>query len=214
VYANLALAFFNLLPIPTLDGFTALASLVGMLRSQLAEQEETSVRQEPARAEAEAASGPPSRRRPADIHFEVGAEYHAQGKYEDAIARYRQTIASDRHYGPAYVNMGLAYLALGQRKRAIQAFRGATQYATDEKSRTEAWAQLHKLSESSPLTNQSTPSPAQTEIARALIPETGPWTGTKSTPNWLAFGLSSLLMIASIGCLYIYLTIEMIRYLS
>jgi tetratricopeptide (TPR) repeat protein len=69
------------------------------------------------------------------------------GQYEDAIARYRQTIAHDSHYGPAYVNLGLAYLALERRDRAIQAFRGATQNAADETSRREAWAQIHSLSQ-------------------------------------------------------------------
>ena len=214
IYANLALAFFNLLPFPTLDGFTALASLIGMLRDHQNQEEETPARQEEARTEARTPPKPRAQRRPADIHFDLGAEYHAADRYEDAIARYRQALASDRHYGPAYVNMGLAYLALNQRSRAIRAFRGATQYATDEKSRTEAWAQLHKLSEAPFPIDQATSASAQTEPPPAPLSETGPWTSTRPTPNWLAFGLSSLLMIMGTGCLYIYLTIELIRYLS
>jgi hypothetical protein len=110
--------------------------------------------------------------------------------------------------------MGLAYLALDQRIRAIHAFRGATQYAIDEKSRREAWAQLHKLSEAPPLANRHTLYPNQSETPQTPLPDTGPWTSTKPTPNWLTFGLSGLLTIAFTGCLYIYLTIEMIRYLS
>jgi len=216
IYANLALAFFNLLPFPTLDGFTALASLVGMLRDHADQQKPVISGQAPARAESHTPPESGVQRRPADIHFDLGAEYHAEGHYEDAIARYRQAIASERGYGPAYVNMGLAYLAIDQRKRAIQAFRGATQYATDEKSRREAWAQLHKLSELSPLTDEHTPPPTTAETSQTSLPEPGPWTGTstKASPNWLAFGLSSLLTIAGMGCLYIYLTIEMIRYMS
>lgn len=212
VYANLALAFFNLIPFPTLDGFTALASLVAMLRDQRSQQQEPSRAKQPAGAEQRPPSGPRSRR-PADIHFDLGAEYHAAGNYEDAIARYRQAIANDRTYGPAYVNLGLAYLALGQRNRAIHALRGATRYAADEKSRGEAWTQLHKLSEYSPLAAQDVPSSAQPESARPMA-EAGPWTNTGATPNWVAFGLSSLLTLTSTACLYVYLTIGLIRYFS
>jgi Zn-dependent protease len=214
IYANLALAFFNLLPFPTLDGFTVLASLIGMLRDFGDEPEPAGASQGPEQTPSRQSTRSRTQRRPAAIHFEMGAEYHAQGKYEDAIARYRQAIASNRNHGPAYVNMGLAYLALNQRTRAIQAFRGATQYATDEKSRREAWAQLHKLSESPSLTKAHTAPAAETKAAQTPVPDASPWTGTVPTPNWLAFGVSSLVTIAITGCLYIYLTVEMIRYLS
>jgi Zn-dependent protease len=214
IYANLALAFFNLLPFPTLDGFTALISLLGMLRDDDDQQVPITDSPPVTHTEPSTAPEPPRQHRPADIHFNLGAEYHAEGKHEDAIARYRQAIASDRNYGPAYVNMGLAYLALNKRARAIQAFRGATRYATDEDSRREAWAQLHKLSESPPLTDRSSSPPMPTEFPPASIPETGPWTNASPNPNWLAFGVSSLLTITASGCLYTYLAIELIRYLS
>ncbi len=214
IYANLALAFFNLLPIPTLDGFTALASLIGILQSSSNQQEPATSSQEPGHIEPDTPAEVRAQRRPADIHYELGAQYHAEGRHQDALVRYRQAIANDRGYGPAYVNMGLAYLAMNQRNRAIQAFRGATQYATDEKSRREAWAQLHKLSEAPYLAGERASYPTQAESAQPPLPENGPWTSTRPTPNWLTFGLSSLLMIAVTGCLYIYLTIEMIRYLS
>lgn len=230
VYANLGLAFFNLIPFPTLDGFTVLVSLVRMLRVQEDQDPET-----PEGRSAGATEGPASdrgavsyrgasshrrawprrgrQRQPADIHFELGAQFHAEGQYQDAIARYRQAIANDRHYGPAYVNLGLAYLALNQRSRAIQAFRGATRYATDEKSKTEAWSQLHKLSEYRPLLAPDTPPAEENETAQDT-PETGPWTDTRPTPNWLAFGLSGFLTLVSAGCLYIYLAIGLVQYLS
>ena len=109
--------------------------------------------------------------------------------------------------------MGLAYLALNQRARAIQALRGATQYAADEKSRKEAWAQLHKLSEFRPLTAREASS-APAAGSPQVMPEAGPWTDTRHTPNWLAFGLSSLLVLTASGCVYIYLAIGLIHYLS
>jgi Zn-dependent protease len=214
IYANLALAFFNLLPFPTLDGFTVLVSLVGMLRDDQDQGQEVAADRLPARTLGPAPpSDPDAKRRPADIHFNLGAEYHAEGNYEDAIARYRQALDNDRHYGPAYVNLGLAYLALDRRARAIQAFRGATQYAADEKSRAEAWAQLHKLSEFNPLTTQDTALPPDAEPS-ATGRETGPWTDTSPSPNWLSLGLSGLLTLTGTGCVYLYLVISLIRYLS
>jgi Zn-dependent protease len=205
INANLILAFFNLLPFPTLDGFTALASLIGLLRSLYRQSPQTG----DGRRVAPIARPPRGRGSslPATIHFERGAEYHATNNYEDAIARYRQAIANSRGYGPAYVNMGLAYLSLGQRDRAIQAFRGATQYAADEKSRSEAWAQLNKLSQYSPFAS------SQTAPAPDAGP-TGPWTDIRPAPNWLALGLSSLFALAGAGCIYIYLTIALIGFLT
>jgi Zn-dependent protease len=213
VYANLALAFFNLLPIPTLDGFTVLASLIAMLAGRQEQTRDRAAGQRPALPEQRAAHQPRAEHRPADIHFELGAQYHASGNYQDAIARYRQAIANNSAHGPAYVNLGLAHLALDQRTRAIQAFRGATQYAADEKSRTEAWAQLNKLSEYNPALGERPPA-SDTEGREARLVETGPWTKTQATPNWLAFGVSSVLTIALGTCLYIYLAIGLIRYLG
>jgi Zn-dependent protease len=205
INANLILAFFNLLPFPTLDGFTALASLIGLLRSLHRQSPQTG----DGRRGAPIARPPLGRGSslPAAIHFERGAEYHAANSYEDAIARYRQAIAHNRGYGPAYVNMGLAYLSLGQRDRAIQAFRGATQYAADEKSKSEAWAQLNKLSQYSPFSSSQTAPPPDAG-------QTGPWTNVRPAPNWLALGLSSLFALAGAGCIYIYLTIALIGFLT
>jgi Zn-dependent protease len=213
VDANLALAFFNLLPFPTLDGFIAMGSLIGMLRERPDGSEPIPDRKRPGITVLAAPAAPQAPRRPAQIHFEMGAQLHAEGNYADAIARYRQAIANDRRFGPAYVNLGLAYLALNQRAHAIQALRGATQYAADEKSKKEAWAQLHKLSEFRPLTAEDASSSSTAAPPQAL-PEAGPWTDTQHTPNWLAFGLTSLLVLTASGCVYIYLTISLIRYLS
>jgi Zn-dependent protease len=214
IQANLALAFFNLLPFPTLDGFVVIASLIGMLRENgTAEVVNTSPAPQASTEPGKPSGRQGSRRRLADIHFDLGAKYHAAGEYEDAIARYRQAIATDANYGPAYVNLGLVHLALDQRKRAIQAFRGATQLASDDKSKHEAWAQLHKLSELHPLPVQSGPTSGPDDSRPAPM-ETGPWTQTGATPNWVAFGLGSALTVAAAGCLYIYLAIGLIHYLS
>jgi Zn-dependent protease len=203
VYANLAMAFFNLLPLPGLDGFGVLVALFGLAKGS----------PEPAGT---AATGRPvavsqsrgeSARLPADIHFEHGAEYHATGNYADAIARYRQAIASNQHHGPAYVNLGLAYVASGLRERAIHAFRGATQFAADEQSRREAWVQLHKLSQFSPVAVPSPPSDVTSKTA-------APWGGANTVFNWSAFWGSGVILLAALLCVYTYLTIALIGYFA
>jgi len=219
IYANLALAFFNLLPLPGLDGFAVLASLLGWLRRPAASGGVQPAAEPAAGFERREAGPLPApgpkppagpareRRQAAEIHFERGAAYHAEGKYEDAIARYRQALAHDQYHGPAYVNLGLAFLALGQRNRAIQAFRGASQYAGDEQSRNEAWVQLQKLSQ---LPTPDVPQPTAAAAAGAA----GPWTNTQPAPNWAALFVRSLLLLLATACVYVYLTIGLIRYFS
>jgi Zn-dependent protease len=206
IYVNLALAFFNLLPLPGLDGFNAIVSLVGLSRAPAdGEQAMASGGGQPLSMKPVTVSVE-GRRQPADIHFERGAAYHTDGQYEDAIARYRQAIAHDNHYGPAYVNMGLAYLALERRDRAIQAFRGATQNAADEKSRREAWAQINSLSQYQPVGAQ--------ETADAAGGQGGPRTESQSSVNWPAFWLNALVVLVASAGVYVYLTISLIHHFS
>ena len=208
IYVNLALAFFNLLPLPGLDGFNAIVSLVGLSRAPAdGEQATASGGSQPLSVKPVTVSAE-GRRQPADIHFERGVAYHADDQYEDAIARYRQAIAHDSHYGPAYVNLGLAYLALERRDRAIQAFRGATQNAADEKSRREAWAQIHSLSQYQPVGAQ--------ETADAAAGQGGPWTESQSSVsvNWPAFWLNALVVLVASAGVYVYLTISLIHHFS
>ncbi len=206
IYVNLALAFFNLLPLPGLDGFNAIVSLVGLSRAPAdGEQATASGGSQPLSMKPVTVSAE-GRHQPADIHFERGAAYHADGQYEDAIARYRQAIAHDSHYGPAYVNLGLAFLALERRDRAIQAFRGATQNAADEKSRREAWAQIHSL-------NQYPPVGAQ-ETADEGAGQGGPGTESQSSVNWPAFWLNALVVLVTSAGVYVYLTISLIHHFS
>ena len=142
----------------------------------------------------------------ADIHFKVGTEYHQAHQYDDAIARYRQAIRNDQNFGPAYINMGLAYLAKGKRKEAIQSFRGAIQYADDQKTQSEAWHQLHHLSEVNPL-NETAAEESMTEMGAA------PWTDTTPRPNWLGLSIGGGLVLIGAILLYAYLLIQLIELL-
>jgi len=208
--ANFWLTFTSLLPLPGLDGFVIVGSLIAHFRSR--QQNLADKQQQPAIVKSE-----PKIRRPinqykrrnnvSDIHFKLGTEYHEAQKYDDAIARYRQAISADQHFGPAYVNLGLAYVAKGKRREAIHAFRGAVQYADDQKSQREAWYQLHQLSEVSPINE---------EEAQISMAEMGalPWTDTKPRPNWLGLGLGSAFLIVTGLFLYGYLITNLIETLQ
>jgi len=210
VYTSFWLTVISALPLPGLDGFIAIASLIGLFREGL---HPTTKQQQPqlgpAIVDRSSIMLVQQKRRndAADIHFKAGTDYHRADKFDDAIARYRQAISNDQHFGPAYINMGLAYLAKGERKRAIQAFRGATQFADDKRSQNEAWLQLHRLSEITPIDEAA---------ARKDMAQLGdaPWIDTKPRPNWLSLGVTALVIM--VGALFVYglLVIQLINALN
>ena len=154
VKENLLLAFFNLLPLPPLDGFQAAMSLLAMLRKGL-------------RRDALSGPGPGSTqvaghsagdreegnalddrevpdRTPAQIHFEIALEYQKSGQFDEAIVRYRQAIAHDDGYSLAYYNLGLAYWAAGRTPLAISSFRAARS-GRDTEVQVQALLRLREL---------------------------------------------------------------------
>ncbi len=207
--ASFGLAFANLLPVPGQDGFAFMVSFVAFLRGREEDNHNQTERPDPA--------APPKlrplinqyerRNNVSDIHFKLGAEYHEAQKYDDAIARYRQALNADQHFGPAYVNLGLAYVAKGKRREAIHAFRGAVQYADDQKSQNEAWFQLHQLSEVSPVDEEAAQE-SMTEIGAS------PWTDTKPRPNWLALSVGGVFLLIAGIFLYSYLIASFIEMLK
>jgi tetratricopeptide (TPR) repeat protein len=204
--ASLALTCTSLLPLPGLDGFTAIFCLVAFVRERQKRSGSPTVAATAKQFSPPAAEQYQRRNKVADIHFQAGAQFHEGQQYDDAIARYQQAIRNDQYFGPAYVNLGLAYFAKGDRKKAIQAFRGATQYADDKKSQQEAWQQLQQLSEVPPF------SPVTAEERVAL--GAAPWTDTQPRPNWLNLGIvSTILALSAIG-LYSYLLTQLVKLLK
>ncbi|MBN1220392.1 MAG: tetratricopeptide repeat protein [Anaerolineae bacterium] len=214
------LTFISLLPLPGLDGFAAVVSLVAFFRQAPAKADgpakvgQRPPYRQPSQPQLESTlvdvspiliSQQKRRNNAADIHFKVGTEYHQQKKYDDAIARYRQAISNDQNFGPAYINMGLAYLAKGERQRAIQAFRGAIQYADDKRSPSEAWYQLHQLSEITPVDE---------EIAQKDMAQMGhiPWTDTRPRPNWPGLRIAAALLLVGGIFGYSYLLIQLVEF--
>lgn len=203
------LTLISLLPLPGLDGYAALINLIAFFQKDKQKTTTTAQLQSVLLADQPITLASQRKRRnsAAAIHFEAGAEYHQEKQYEDAIARYRQAISNDQNFGPAYINMGLAFLAKGDRKKALQAFRGATQYADDEKSEGQAWAQLHRLSQVNPVDEEE----AQENMAEMGA---SPWIDTKPRPNWLGLGVSGVLLFASGIFLYGYLFTNLVELLQ
>ncbi|MFC2036831.1 site-2 protease family protein [Chloroflexota bacterium] len=142
---NLLLAFFNLLPLPPLDGFQALTSLFSLIRGVLKGGGEAGQVARPApRATASEASS----QSPAQIHFGIGLEYHQAGQLDEAIARYRQAITHDGGFALAYYNQGLAYWAKGRLSLATSSFKAALQSAQDPGVQTQASLRLRELAQS------------------------------------------------------------------
>ncbi len=208
--ASFWLALTSILPLPTLDGFVIIVSLFAYFQTRKSGPQPLQ-QATPASPAAPAAPPPPApdekrfipvnqykrRNNISDLHFKLGVEYHEANKYDDAIARYRQALANDKQFGPAYVNLGLAYLAKGKRREAIHAFRGAIQFADDQKSQQAAWYQLHQLSDITPIDHN-----AQENIAEMGA---APWTDTKPRPNWLSLGVGTGLILIGGIVFYSYL---------
>ncbi len=209
--ASFWIAFTSMMPLPRMDGYLALVSLAEYSRRR--NTDDATPVQQARRVLTPPPAGVAPRTQPinqykrrnnvSDIHFSAGTEYHLQNKFDDAIARYRQALANDKRFGPAYVNLGLAYLGKGKRREAIHAFRGAIQFADDQKSQQEAWYQLHQLSEVSPVAEDSAEN--LTELGAA------PWTDTKPRPNWLALSLGSALLLVGGIAFYSYLFSGLLR---
>jgi len=193
--ANFALALVSLLPLPPFDGFTATLSLLGFIKERRISQLTGTRYALKSPVAASPVPPVPVPKTAAEIHFQAGTNYHNQQKFDDAIARYRQSIKNDPSFGPAYVNLGLAYKAKDQQKEAIQAFKGATQYAADDKSQDQGWAELFDL-------NAIPGMPSATAgYTKNQNPGTSPWTNTAPTPNWVALFWGGIVFVLSFSCI-------------
>ncbi|MDM8527097.1 tetratricopeptide repeat protein [Anaerolineales bacterium HSG24] len=203
--ASFCLTVTSLIPLPGFDGFTAIASLIVFFRERQQHKIASAMSASPnSGSSAQIIRQKKHRNKVSGIHFNLGTEYHDQGQYNDAIARYRQALNSDKHFGPAYINMGLAYLAKGKRNEAMHAFRGAIQLADDQKSRDTAWQQLHKLSEVSP---------TDTKQANQSMSEMGaePWTDTQPRPNWFGLTIGLVIFVVLGLAIYGYIVMQLIN---
>lgn len=212
--ANFILGVISLIPLPPFDGFTIALSLVGLFREKRihdltgSDHPVETVSQSPQKVPASSGTNTSALTEPisaeavktnkkqsmAEIHFKIGTDYHTAKKLDDAIARYRQSITIDPSFGPAYVNMGLAYKAKDQRNEAIHAFRAATRYAVDERTKNQAWTELQALS--------ALPSSQPGTSDNDRNSGASPWTDTKPAPDWIAFAISLSVLLLMVFCLF------------
>ncbi len=74
------------------------------------------------KAAAAAAQPPDKEKKSAEALYEEGADLFVQGKASAAKERFKEAIAADSHYAPAFRGLGLAYSAEGKREKAKKSF--------------------------------------------------------------------------------------------
>ena len=74
------------------------------------------------KAAAAAAPPPDKEKKSAEQLYEEGADLFVQGKASAAKERFKEAIAADSHYAPAFRGLGLAYSAEGKREKAKKSF--------------------------------------------------------------------------------------------
>ncbi|HFD39699.1 MAG TPA: tetratricopeptide repeat protein [Anaerolineae bacterium] len=163
---NLILAVFNLLPVPMLDGFQAILSLYFAIRGKWPGGAEGGGPFRPTQT-------PPAQEEvltPAQIHFNIGLDYHKAGQYDEAIARYRQALANDDQFALAYYNLGLAYLFKKRWSLAGSAFRAVLQSTWEPGLRSQAEQRLRELNrlEQDPTLDLPLPPPLEPDRAPDL----------------------------------------------
>ncbi|MBN1657659.1 MAG: tetratricopeptide repeat protein [Anaerolineae bacterium] len=206
---NLLLAFFNLIPLPPLDGFHALVSLVAAVRSAL--RGGPTVARPEGQAVAPGAQPPDAEpQSPARIHFDIGLEYHRAGEWDEAIARYRQATEHDHDLALAYYNLGLAYWAKGRTSLAISSFRATTGARGDPAVLLLAEKQLQVLTraERDPAVEVG-PAPPPLAMAEAVAPvrlDPEPVDPEISRRLWIRLAAGGLLAAAIAVAAWAYVT--------
>jgi hypothetical protein len=217
VKVNLLLAFFNLLPFPPLDGFQAAMSLAGMLRKGLGREPLSGPGLAPVWGNRQAAGrreegskldgSETTAKSPAQIHFEIGLQYHKSGQLDEAIARYRQATAHDQHFGLAYYNLGLAYWEVGRLPLARSSFRAARN-APGMGVQVQATRRLRELTaaEQNGLEPGMAPAPLEPEVLKSQAGD-GPMPLDPSVTRrvWLSLvaGAVVVLLLAAVAWLYV-----------
>lgn len=208
MWVNLLLAFFNLLPLPPLDGFQAAVSLVAAIR--------TAVRGDPQAdslpAQSPGAESGEAVRSPAQIHFDIGLEYHKAGQWDEAIARYRQATEHDDGFALAYYNLGLALWGKERRSLAVSAFRAAARTPGDPRVRAQAELRLHELATiegGEDLALRPPPPPLEPQTLIGVPEPEGPKLDQAVVRRiWLSMGIGAvgMLMLALAAWVFVTLT--------
>jgi Zn-dependent protease len=210
---NLLLGLFNLLPLPPLDGFQALMSLVTLVRRALKGKPVPAVAPATGPA-ANAVAQEGSLPSPARIHFGIALAYQKAGELDEAIARYRQAIAHDDQFGLAYYNMGLAYLAKGRQPLATSAFKAALNTRGDMGVQVEASRRLRELGQADQAPGVDpapVPAPLEQDRTAEIIADRGaPLDPALARRLWLRLSLGGALAILLGAGVWLFVTMVML----
>jgi Zn-dependent protease len=211
---NVLLALFNLIPLPPLDGFQALMSLIAVVGRALRGQKQAPASSPPAGSAAQTGE---DARSPAQIHFDIGLEYHRQGQLDEAIVRYRQAIAQGEGFALAQYNLGLAYWATERQGFAANAFRAASK-TSDLLLRAEAESRLRELSwaqQGSAAEQVLPPAPLDASPSRqALPPAAAALDPTVQRRLWLRLGIGGVALILLAIAAWLFVTVTTLSALS
>jgi Zn-dependent protease len=213
LYVNLVLALFNLVPIPPLDGFQALVSLIAAVRTALRPAD----REQP--RPASPAAGQEEVRSPAQIHFDIGLAYQKAGQLDEAIARYRQALAQDDQFALAYYNLGLVYQVKGRLALAAGAFRSAKQFGRDVAVRLQADLRLRGLAQAEQ-NAEGEPRPAPAPLEPDSVAEAGIYEGAAALDPavarrvWIRLALGGAAMFATGGVIWTLVTLLVVMSLA
>ncbi|MGD8465369.1 MAG: site-2 protease family protein [Anaerolineae bacterium] len=216
VSVNFVLGAFNLLPIPTLDGFQAVVSLIQATNMALRGPRQPTPAGRPA---AQLSGADPSTPSPAQIHFDIALDYQREEQWDEAIARYRQALAHDETFDLAYYNLGLAYWAKGRRSLASSAFKAAMRTSLDVGLRIQSDLHLRKLAQveedptielgppPAPLGLEARESPLLTEALPAVD-------RTMERRMWLSFALGGGMAIVLAFSAWVFVTAATVTLLA
>jgi Zn-dependent protease len=215
---NLLLAFFNLLPFPPLDGFHAAISLAAMLRRGFGRKAVAGAGMGTAELPTHHAGGredgpmldapETAVKSPAQIHLEIGLEYHRSGQLDEAIARYRQATAHDEEFGLAYYNLGLAYWAEVRIPLALSSFRAA-QAGSDLAVRIQAGQRLRELAavEQNGLEPGAAPAPLGPEpVEEQAADSPQPVDPAVKRQVWLSLAARGVVVLGLAAVAWLYVT--------
>ena len=141
----------------------------------------------------------------------IALEYQRAGELDEAIARYRQSLAHDDRFGLAYYNLGLAYLAKGRPALAVSAFRAVLQARAEPGLQSLADLRLRELARADQdATFEPGPVPEPLDSGHEVeVPAQGaaPLDPVVARRLWLRLAVGGTLMLVAAAAAWVFVTV-------
>jgi tetratricopeptide (TPR) repeat protein len=106
-----------------------------------------------------------------EVHFSLGNVYHASGKTAEAIIELKRALQLAPNSDDGYRGLGKAYLTLGQKEQALQAYQKAvdinTYYWVNHNSIGLVYSQLGEYNKADATTNSDLGTGIQSELPKS-----------------------------------------------